>query len=65
MFEEKPQTLKQKIVAEKTDAHDDALFRAWCRAIGLSQDEIARIVNETTTEEPARSRRDGRINARR
>src|SRR5262249_10334959 len=38
--------------AAAVDAHNAAsLFREWCRAVGLSQDEITRIVSETAVDE--------------
>ena len=58
MFEEagKPRSSDRGTVTERhtdtVEAHNDALFRAWCRAVGLSQIETTRIMN-TEADEPA------------
>ena len=55
MFEDgKPRSSDRRTVTERhTDAAavNDALFRAWCRAVGLSGDEIGRITSETAVDE--------------
>jgi hypothetical protein len=38
-------------VAERR--HVDAEFRRWCRAVGLSESEIARLMSETAVDESA------------
>jgi hypothetical protein len=45
----------QEVVTEKQ--HTDAEFRQWCRAVGLSADEVALIM---AADEPAGSRGSGR-----
>jgi hypothetical protein len=56
MSEEKPQSSNQEVVTEKQ--HTDAEFRQWCRAVGLSEGEITRIVSETvmSPSKPPRAR---------
>jgi len=56
MFEDgKFRSSDRRTVTERhtdtVEAHNDALFRAWCRAVGLSGDEIARITSETAVDE--------------
>ena len=49
----KPRSSDRRTVTERhadtayIDTHNNTLFRAWCRAVGLSEDEITRIVSET------------------
>ena len=50
MSEKTPQSSNQEVVTEKQ--HADAEFRRWCLAVGLSADEVARIVSETAIDEP-------------
>jgi len=51
----KPRSSDRGTVTERhtdtVEAHNDALFRAWCRAVGLSESETARIMCETAVEE--------------
>jgi len=56
MFEDgKPRSSDRRTVTKRhtntVEAHNDALFRAWCRIVGLSEGEIARIVSETAVDE--------------
>jgi hypothetical protein len=49
MSEEKSQSSNQEVVTEKQ--HTDAEFRQWCRAVGLCESEIVRIISETAVDE--------------
>ena len=65
MFEDgKPRSSDRRTVTERhadtayIDTHNNTLFRAWCRAVGLSEGEITRIVSETvmSPSKPPRAR---------
>jgi hypothetical protein len=45
MPEEKPAVVEKR--------HVDAEFRRWCRSIGISESEIARLVSDTAVDESA------------
>jgi hypothetical protein len=58
MFEDgKPRSSDRRTVTERhadtahIDTHNDALFREWCRAVGLCESEIVRIISETAVDE--------------